>query len=153
MLGNQITIVAVAYQVFRLTGSTFQVGAISLVSLPFLVGGSLAGGTVGDVVDKRKLLAWSALGLSVLTGLIALNAALAHPSLLALYALTALAAGLSGFSNPARNAAIPRLVAGDQLIAAYSLNQTTIQLATVVGPVLGGALVAVSFPFAYGSTR
>jgi MFS family permease len=150
MLGNQITIVAVAYQVFRLTGSTFQVGAISLVSLPFLVGGSLAGGTVGDVVDKRKLLAWSALGLSVLTGLIALNAAMAHPSLLALYALTALSAGLSGFSNPARNAAIPRLVAGDQLIAAYSLNQTTIQLATVVGPVLGGALVAVSFPFAYG---
>jgi MFS family permease len=151
MLGNQITIVAVAYQVFRLTGSTFQVGAISLVSLPFLVGGSLAGGTVGDVVDKRKLLAWSALGLSVLTGLIAVNAALTHPSLLALYLLTALAAGLAGFSNPARNAAVPRLVAGDQLIAAYSLNQTTIQLATVVGPVLGGALVALSFPFAYGA--
>ena len=63
MLGNQITIVAVAYQVYRLTGSTFQVGAISLVSLPFLVAGSLYGGTVGDVVDKRKLLAWSALGL------------------------------------------------------------------------------------------
>lgn len=151
MLGNQITIVAVAYQVFRLTGSTFQVGAISLVSLPFLVGGSLAGGTVGDVVDKRRLLAWSALGLSVLTGLIALNAAMTHPSLLALYVLTALAAGLSGFSNPARNAAVPRLVAGDQLIAAYSLNQTTIQLATVVGPVLGGGLVAISFPFAYGA--
>lgn len=151
MLGNQITIVAVAYQVFRLTGSTFQVGAISLVSLPFLVGGSLAGGTVGDVVDKRKLLAWSALGLAVLTGLIAANAALAHPSLVALYALTALAAGLSGFSNPSRNAAVPRFVKGDQLIAAYSLNQTTIQLATVVGPVLGGALVAVSFPFAYGT--
>ncbi|HEV3328949.1 MAG TPA: MFS transporter [Acidimicrobiales bacterium] len=151
MLGNQITIVAVAYQVFRLTGSTFQVGAISLVSLPFLVGGSLAGGTVGDVVDKRRLLAWSALGLSVLTGLIALNAALTHPSLLALYVLTALAAGLSGFSNPARNAALPRLVTGDQLIAAYSLNQTTIQLATVVGPVLGGGLVAISFPFAYGA--
>jgi MFS family permease len=150
MLGNQITIVAVAYQVFRLTGSTFQVGAISLVSLPFLVGGSLYGGTVGDVVDKRKMLSWSALGLCVLTALIAVNAALTHPSLLALYVLTALSAGLAGFSNPARNAAIPRLVGGHQLIAAYSLNQTTIQLATVVGPVLGGVLVAISFPFAYG---
>jgi MFS family permease len=151
MLGSQITIVAVAYQVFHLThGSTFQVGAISLVSLPFLVVGSLYGGTVGDVVDKRRLLAWSALGLAALAGLIAANAALAHPSLLALYVLTALAAGLTGFSNPARNAAVPRLVPRDQLIAAYSINQITIQLATVAGPVIGGVLAAISLPVAYG---
>ena len=150
MLGNQITVVAVSYQVFHLTGrSTFQVGAISLVSLPFLVGGSLVGGTVGDVVDKRRMLAWSALGLAALTGLIAVNASLAHPSLVALYVLTALTAGLTGFSNPARNAAVPRLVASDQLIAAYSINQITIQLATVVGPVLGGVLAAISLPVAY----
>ena len=151
MMGNQITIVAVAIQVYDLTRSTFQVGAISLVSLPFLVGGSLLGGTVGDVVDKRRLLAWSALGLSALTGLIAANAALTHPSLLALYVLAALTAGLSGFSNPARNAAIPRLVAGDKLIAAYSLNQTTIQLATVAGPALGGVLAAIYLPLAFGT--
>jgi MFS family permease len=152
MLGNQITIVAVAYQVFhQLThGSTFQVGAISLVSLPFLLTGSLWGGTVSDVVDKRRLLAWSSLGLAVLMGLIAANAALPHPSLAALYLLTALAAGLTGFANPSRTAAIPRLVPPDQLIGAYSLNQTTIQLATVVGPLLGGVLAAVSLPFAYG---
>lgn len=152
LLGNQITIVAVAYQVYVLSGrSTFQVGAISLVSLPFLVCGSLYGGTVGDVVDKRALLAWSALGLSVLSGLLAINAALTHPSLVALYVLTAISAGLAGFSNPARNAAIPRLVPTDKLIAAYSLNQTTIQLATIVGPALGGLLAAVSLPVAYGT--
>ncbi|HEV3211776.1 MAG TPA: MFS transporter [Acidimicrobiales bacterium] len=149
MMGNQITIVAVAIQVWDLTHSTLQVGAISLVSLPFLVIGSLYGGTVGDVVDKRRLLAFSALGLSALTGAIAVNAAVAHPSLVALYALTALAAGLTGFSNPSRNAAVPRLVAGDKLLAAYSLNQTTIQLATVVGPALGGVIAAFSLPAAY----
>ena len=152
MLGSQITIVAVAYQVYHLSGrSTFQVGAISLVSLPFLIAGSLYGGTVGDVVDKRTLLAWSALGLSALSGLLALNADLTHPSLVALYVLTALSAGLAGFAHPARSAAIPRLVSTDKLIAAYSLNQTTIQLATVVGPALGGLLAAVSLPVAYGA--
>ena len=154
MLGSQITIVAVAYQVYHLSGrSTFQVGAISLVSLPFLIAGSLYGGTVGDVVDKRTLLAWSALGLSALSGLLALNADLTHPSLVALYVLTALSAGLAGFANPARSAAIPRLVSTDKLIAAYSLNQTTIQLATVVGPALGGLLAAVSLPVATAPTR
>jgi MFS family permease len=150
MMGSQITIVAVGYQVFHLTHSTFQVGAVSLVSLPFLVGGSLYGGAIGDVVDKRRLLSWSALGLAVLSGLIAVNAALASPSLLAIYVLTALAAGLTGFSNPARSAAIPKLVAPDQLIGAYSINQITIQIATVAGPALGGLLAAVSLPAAYG---
>jgi len=150
MLGSQVAIVAVAYQVYHLTHSTFQVGAISLAQLPFLIAGSLYGGTVGDAVDKRKMLAWSALGLGVLSGVIALNATLEHPSLVALYVLTSLAAGLTGFSNPARNAAIPRLVGGSALVAAYSLNQVTIQIATVVGPAVGGVLAAVSLPVAYG---
>jgi hypothetical protein len=151
MVGNQITLVAVAYQVFHLTNhSTFQVGAVSLVQLPFLIAGSLLGGTVGDVVDKRRMLAWSALGLAALAGLIALNATLAHPSLVAIYVLTALSSGLAGFSNPARNAAVPRLVSPDQLVAAYSINQITIQIATVAGPAVGGVLAAVSLPVAYG---
>ena len=150
MLGNQITIVAIAFQVYHLTGSTLQVGAISLAQLPLLLVGSLFGGTVGDVVDKRRMLAWSALGLAAITGLIALNATLAHPSLVALYVLSALASGLAGFSNPARNAAVPRLVAPNQLVAAYSINQITIQIATVAGPALGGVLAAISLPVAYG---
>jgi len=150
MLGNQVTIVAVAFQVYHLTGSTLQVGAVSLVQLPLLVGGSLVGGTVGDVVDKRKMLAWSALALAIVTSLIAVNATLIHPSLVAIYVLTAVTSGLAGFSNPARNSAIPSLVPRELLIAAYSLNQVTIQIATVLGPALGGILAAVNLPVAYG---
>ncbi len=149
MLGNQVTIVAISYQLYHLTHSTLQVGAISLAQLPFLVIGSLAGGIVGDAVDKRRILLWSALALAVLGGLIAGNAALASPSIAALYVLSALSSGVAGFANPARNAAIPRLVAPGQLIAAYSINQITIQIATVVGPVIGGVLAAISLPVAY----
>jgi MFS family permease len=149
MLGNQVTIVAISYQLYHLTHSTLQVGAISLAQLPFLVIGSLLGGIVGDAVDKRRMLLWSALALAVLGGLIAGNAALASPSIVALYVLSALSSGVAGFSNPARNAAIPRLVAPSQLIAAYSINQITIQIATVVGPVIGGVLAAISLPVAY----
>jgi MFS family permease len=150
MLGNQITVVALAIQVYHLTGSTLQVGAISFVQLPTLLVFSLIGGTVGDVVDKRRMLMWSALALGVVSGLFACNALFTHPSLLALYVLSAVAAGLTGFSNPARNASIPRLVGTDRLVAAYSLNQVTIQVATVLGPALGGILAAISLPVAYG---
>jgi len=151
MVGSQIALVAVAYEVYHLThGSTFQVGAVSLVQLPFLLTGSLWGGAVGDAVDKRRMLSWSALGLASLSGLFALNASLSHPSLLAIYALAAASSGLAGFSNPARNAAVPRLVAPNHLIAAYSINQITIQIATVVGPAIGGLLAAISLPVAFG---
>jgi ENTS family enterobactin (siderophore) exporter len=153
MLGNQVTIVAVSYQVYHLTNSTLQVGAVSLVQLPLLVGGSLVGGTVGDVVDKRRMLTWSALALAVVTSLIALNATLAHPSLVAIYVLTAITSGLAGFSNPARNSAIPSLVPRELLIAAYSLNQVTVQVATVVGPAIGGVLAAINLPVACGASR
>jgi MFS family permease len=150
MLGSQVTVVALSIQVYRLTGSTLQVGAISLVQLPTLLVFSLVGGTVGDVVDKRRMLMWSALALGVVSALFACNALLTHPSLLALYLLSAAAAGLTGFSNPARNASIPRLVGTEFLVAAYSLNQVTIQVATVLGPALGGVLASISLPFAYG---
>jgi MFS family permease len=149
MLGSQITVVALAIQVYRITGSTFQVGAISLVQLPTLLACSLIGGTVGDVVDKRRMLMWSALALGAVSALFACNAMLTHPSLVALYLLSIVAAGLTGFSNPARNAAIPRLVGPEHLVSAYSLNQVTIQVATVLGPALGGILAAVSLPVAY----
>lgn len=146
MLGNQFTIVATGYQAFHLTHSSLQVGAISGVQFPFLLAGTMIGGTVGDAVDKRRLLGWSALGLAAISGGLATNAAVAHPSLLALYVLSAAAALLAGFSNPSRTAAIPRLVGPGQLLAAYSLNQITIQVATVVGPALGGVLAGVDLP-------
>lgn len=150
MLGSQFTLVATAWQVSDLTHhSSFQVGAVSAVQLPLLIGGSLLGGTLGDAVDKRKLLAWSAVGLSAFSWLFMANALLAHPSLVALYVLAALSAGLTGLSNPARSSAIPQLVGHDLLVAAYSFNQIAIQTAAVVGPALGGLLVAADLPAAY----
>lgn len=150
MLGSQFTVVATAWQVSTLTHhSSFQVGAVSAVQLPLLIGGSLLGGTIGDAVDKRRILALSALGLSGFSWLFMANALLPHPSLIALYVLAAVSAGLTGFSNPARNAAIPQLVGSDLLVAAYSFNQIAIQAAAVAGPALAGFVVAVNLPAAY----
>jgi MFS family permease len=74
--------------------------------------------------------------------LLAVNASVAHPSLVGLFVLSALSAGVAGYSNPARNAAIPRLVSEEHLVAAYSLNQTVIQISTIVGPIVAGAILA-----------
>jgi len=151
MLGNQLTTVAIPFQVFSMTHSSLQVGLVSLAQLVPLVVGSLVGGTLGDAMDRRRLMVVSsALSAVAAAGLMA-NALLPHPSLAAIYAISALAAGLLGLASPARTAAIPRMVRPQLLVAAYSFNQIVIQVATVVGPALAGVLIAtVGLSWTYG---
>ncbi len=142
MLGNQLTVVAIAYQVYQLTHSSLWVGLVSLFQLPFLIWGSLWGGALGDRTDKRRILSIGGVVLALLSCGLALNSMLTHPSLVAIVLLSAGAAFGGGFVNPARNASIPRLVSPTKLVSAYSLNQVGIQVATVVGPAISGLLLA-----------
>jgi len=92
----------------------------------------------------------SALSALAAAGLMA-NALLPHPSLVAIYLISALAAGLLGLASPARTAAIPRMVRPELLVAAYSFNQIVIQVATIVGPAIAGILIAtVGLPWTFG---
>jgi MFS family permease len=67
VIGTQLTVVAIPYQVYSMTHSTLQVGAISLAQLfPFLAG-ALSAGPVGDAVDKRRMMVWTAAALMLST--------------------------------------------------------------------------------------
>ncbi len=142
LLGSNLTVVAVPFQVYRETHSSLWVGLASLIQLPFLIAGSLWGGAMGDRRDKRTLMQLSAAALGLLSGLLAVNAHLHHQHLSYLLVLAALAAGFAGFSGPLRTAAIPTLVRTDELVSAYSLNQIAFNSAMVVGPALAGVLIA-----------
>ena len=141
-LGNQLTTVAIPFQVYALTRSSLQVGLVSLAQLVPLIVGSLIGGTVGDVVDRRTLIVVTAVASYLAAGGLVLNSLAAHPSLFVIYLVSALAAGLTGFASPARNAAIPMLVSPRHLVAAYSFNQIVFQLAVIIGPLIAGLLIA-----------
>ena len=56
LIGSQITLVAVPYQVFTLTGSSLAVGLVSLVELAPLIVLSLIGGAYADAIDRRRVL-------------------------------------------------------------------------------------------------
>ena len=142
LLGSNLTFVAVPYQVYQETHSSLWVGLASFFQLPFLIAGSLWGGAMGDRVDKRKLLVLGSLIAALMSTGLALNAQLHHNVLIALLALAAISAGVAGFTAPIRMAAIPTLVAPDQLIAAYSLNQILTNVGTVLGAALAGVLLA-----------
>ena len=63
-LGSQLTVVAVPYQVFRLTHSSLDVGLVGLAQILPVLAGSLFGGSIADAVDRRVLLLITQLSLA-----------------------------------------------------------------------------------------
>lgn len=149
-LGRQLTVVAVPYQVYLLTGSSLAVGMVGLASLVTLVPLTLFGGAIADAVDRRKLLMVTQVLMGLTSVGLALNAEAAHPAVWPLYVLAALTAGLYGIDLPTRSAMTPNLVGGDKLAAASALNQILFQVGHVFGPAVAGLLIArVSLAAAY----
>jgi len=141
VLGNQLTTVAVPFQVYELTRSSLVVGLVSLTQLFPLIIGSLLGGSLVDAVDRRKLLIIvESIGAASSAGL-ALNADFG-PALWPLFVLPALTASLSGIDSSARNAMLPGLVGMDMLASSNAIFQSLFQLGTIVGPATAGLLLA-----------
>src|ERR1700722_4692263 len=74
MLGTQLTVVAIPYQVYRLTHSSLQLGAISLAQLLPFIAGALIAGPLGDARDPRRIMLWTAGALAITSAALALNA-------------------------------------------------------------------------------
>ena len=141
-LGRQLTIVAVPIQVYDLTGSSFKVGLVGAAALGPLIVLSLAGGSIADAVDRRKLLIVTQVLLALTSAGLALNAQRDAPALWPLYVLSAATAGFSGVDLPARNAMLPRLVGRDLFTSAAALGQLVFQVGGVAGPALAGLLIS-----------
>ena len=141
VLGNQLTTVAVPFQVYAITRSSLVVGLVSLTQLFPLIIGSLLGGSLVDAVDRRKLLiVVEAIGAASSAGL-ALNADFG-PALWPLFAFPALTAALSGIDSSARNAMLPGLVGLELLPASNAIFQSLFQTGAIVGPAVAGLLLA-----------
>src|SRR4051794_15942693 len=141
-MGRLITQVVLPYQVFVLTNDLLAVGALSIVQLVPILIFALGGGAVADAVDRRKLLLLTQLGLMGTSGVLVLLALQPSPPLLALYAVAFVSAGLSSVDQPARASSIPRLVPPERLPAAISLNQVMFNASAVIGPAIGGIVLA-----------
>jgi len=141
VLGNQLTTVAVPFQVYAITRSSLVVGLVSLAQLFPLIFGSLLGGSLVDAVDRRKLLiVVELIGAAASAGL-AVNADVG-PALWPLFVFPALTASLSGIDSSARNAMLPGLVGMDLLPASNAIFQSLFQTGAIVGPAVAGLLLA-----------
>lgn len=150
LLGSQIRYIAVPYQVFRLTGSVLAVGMIGLAEVVPLIAFSILGGAWADRTDRRALVAWTQVAMMATSLALAAVTFAGAASLPAIYALTALASVFNAIDRPARSAMIPAMVAPGKIAAAMALRQVVFQVTQIVGPLVGGVLIAgVGIGWAY----
>jgi MFS family permease len=150
-LGSQITLVALPYQVYVVSGSSFLVGLIGLFELGPLIAFSLAGGALADRLDRRRLLLAAQLAMLAVSAILAAIAAIGSPPVFVLFVLAGLAAAGSAIDRPTRAAMVPTLVDRSQLRSAISFNYSLVQLTGVAGPAIGGLVIAgLGLSWAYG---
>jgi predicted MFS family arabinose efflux permease len=144
-LGTQAALVALPFQLYTQTRSAFLTGLLGAVELVPLVVLALVGGAIADRFDRRRLLLLDQIALVACAGaLAAATFALDEVPVPVLYVLGGLLAGFGAVQNVTRSAILPNLVRPAKLRSAIALNFGLYQLTLVIGPGLGGLLIAAA---------
>jgi MFS family permease len=140
--GTQMQVVAVAWQVYLLTHSAIALGLLGLFqAIPRLLF-SLIGGVFADAFDRRKMLLVIECTLALTSTVLALCTIFHVINLYIIYAVVLVAASVSSFEFPTRQAVVPTLVPREQMADAMSFNMVLMQLTLIIGPTLGGFVIA-----------
>ena len=112
-------------------------------ALPFFVF-ALPAGSIGDIVDRRKLILFTEVWMAIIAIILAATTVGGIMSPLLLLVLTfALSTG-DAFESPTWRAVLPELVAKEDLASAAALNGIEFNLARAVGPALAGLVIAAA---------
>lgn len=140
-IAAQVRNVANLYQVYELSGSSFQLGLTGFFqALPHVIFGLFAG-VLADAFDRKKMIAVThclhlvpSLALAFLTATGAIQ--VWH-----IYLFGVISSFIEVFAWPARSAIIPRLVPLSHLMNAITLNSMILQSSFLFGPAIAGILI------------
>jgi len=144
--GTWMQNVAAAWLVLELTGSPVAVGVLALCQfLPFTALGWFSG-VLTDRFDARRLVLTTQWALMVQAAALAALTLIGDVELWQIYVLTVLRGCAMVFDAPARQALTYQMVGPGELPNAVALNSSLFNAARVVGPALGGVVVAAFGP-------
>ena len=141
-LGSMITYVAIPFQIKNMTHSYIAVALSGAIELAPLIIFGLYGGLLADAVDRKKMMWATEAALMVLTGVLLANSLQGRPSLILIYVVTGLFAAVDGLQRPSAGAILPRIVGHGDLPAASALMSLRYQFGLIVGPTMGGLIIA-----------
>ncbi|MEV7689618.1 MFS transporter [Streptomyces bungoensis] len=144
LLGDGFSVVAFSWITLGLTGSTLALGyvlAFQAVPRALL---TLVGGTLGDSLSTRTLMiasSWTRAGLMTGVGVAGLTG---HLTVWMLCAAAAAFGAVDAFFQPARVSILPTVVDESLLTPANALLGAGSRTAAVVGPAVGGLVIALT---------
>ncbi|MGI9103462.1 MAG: MFS transporter [Terriglobales bacterium] len=142
LVGTWMQVVAQSWLVYRLTGSSFLLGAVGFSSqIPvFLV--APIGGTIADRHNRHRLIVATQVSSMVLAFVLAWLTLSGRIQIWEIFVLAALLGVVNAFDIPARQAFLVDMVGKEDLINAIALNSSMFNGARIIGPAIAGVLVA-----------
>jgi len=141
LIGNWILIVAMPFHIYAVTDSALLTSAWLMAFIaPGVLFGSVAGVFV-DRWDRKRTMVVTSLMQAVI--ILVLLFAQSAEWIWLVYVVAFIESSLAQFFSPAENALLPSLVGEEHLMSANSLNSMNDNLARLIGPAIGGALLGL----------
>jgi MFS family permease len=140
--GDWMDQIALNWLVYQLSGSAVQLAFLNLARLAPIFVFTLIGGVIADRAERRRLLFTTQ---AVAMMLAFILATLTITGLVQIWMVLVIAVGrgiVLSFNQPARQSLISELVPREDLKNAIALNSATLNLTRVLGPTIGGVLIA-----------
>ena len=150
-LAIQIQSVAVAWQVYALSGSPLALGYVGLAQFVPILALCLPAGNLADRCERRLILAISFILQALAAGGFLVFSLATPKHLWPFYLLLALFGSARAFGGPAAQSLLPLLVERQQFPEAVAWNSSSNRIGVIVGPALGGAIYLLGPAMAYGS--
>jgi MFS family permease len=145
-IGDAFTMIAAGIYIFRLTGSTMQVGLMLIAtSVPTMLLGLFAGVFV-DRYDRKKIMVAAHLSRAVLIFLIPF---LLPYNLAWLYIIVMLTSSIGTFFDPAFDSVLPEIATDEELTAANSMIAISSFGSTAIGFAASGLIASYSLEWAF----
>lgn len=150
-LAFQVQGVAVGWQVYALTHSTFQLGMVGLAQFLPMVLLNLVVGQVADRYNRRNIIAICQLVECSAATVLALGSYGGWLGVTGIFTAVAVLGAARAFEGPTTQALAPGLVDKSQLPRAMAVMSSFFQTTAIIGPALGGFLYALGPAVSYGS--
>lgn len=141
-LGDRCYEVALIWAVISLTGSTLLISTVLTVNYIPVILLLIIGGVWADQVSPRKIMICSDLLRAFAALVFAVLATLGYISIIAILAIGFLYGLVDAFFSPAAQSLFARTISSEKYNVALSFVRISLELAALIGPALGGALIA-----------
>lgn len=142
LAGSQMQLSALLWHISQLSDEPIALGGIGLARILPVIVFSLIGGSMADAHNRRRILFFTQATMTLVALTLSWLTLRGEINIWLIYLLTAIQAVAAAFDLPARQSLVPNLVPARDLPNAFSLQSIAGQTGAIVGPALGGLVIA-----------